>query len=569
MRSLAVLLALPLLAPALRAEEGQNPFGGELRKAADEDGVVSITVPKRWVDRDRGADCIIHVYAAGGGGHDVLVTREGGQGDIDALRDRYLKHDTGRFAGAVVQKISEPYFGYRLDSEEQKLVVLRAFATQGGVGIILSITSRIENYDRYYKDKLAWVASTLSVNGARTGGFSNSGSLSGLPERHWDKTGGVSIVAPGGWKPVELEGDEVLLVARRGRSGEPRLFVNKWIGAESASLAITKIAREWKQNYKTARFERLEGEPPRMIVQGRDGDWVDYFIAAFDGKVGWTVRLTARRGGFDDLRAAADAAAQSLAFMDAPYYPPEPPALDLAKEYKKLLRFTAKAEQAGAIDDVGKTFESFLKVWGKVGIEYDRRAEPLSVILSSDAAFGEMSNHFGAAPAAYDRSRRCVVATPPPAEKPDAWRGAIYAAFAEALLHRDLKVAAPPWFRRGFCSCLRAAGLSDGDPEAEVPEFVGRLQLRVGGNLPEPTASLWQWTDADYRADETLDKPAHAWGYVHRMVFGKGALATTYKKWVKALAKARNTAPPFQLKKPEDARAELADYIAKHWSARD
>jgi len=564
-----LLLAAPLLvAPLLAGETDKNPFSGTMRKAADEGGVVSITVPERWTDKEKAGDVLIHVYAAGGGGHDILVVREQNQGDIDALRDRYLEYDSGRYPGNSVKKVGEPYFGYRMDVPDKQLVVLRAFATHGTYGIILSITSRLANYDQYHAAKLAWVASTLTVDGTRTGGFSENGSLSGSPARHWDASGRVSIVAPGGWKPIELEGDEILVVARRGKSTEPRLFVNRWIGADSASLAITKIAREWKANYKTARFERLDGEPPRMIVQGREGDWVDYFVASFDGKDGYTVRLTVRRGALDTLREAADEAAKSIAFLDAPYYEPTPPASDITQAYKKLLVLHARAEQVGAMDDVGKAYEAFLKSWGKHGIAYDRSGPPLHVVLCGADGFKEASSYLGAPPAAYDRARRCVAIAGSPGEKPEAWRGAVYAAFAEALLHRDLKAAPPPWFRRGLADCLRAAGAT-GEVDGEIPEYLGRLQQRVGTNLPEPIEAVCAWSENDFRTDQTLDKPAHAWGYVHLMLFGKGALPTDFKKWSKALAKARNTAPPFQPKKPGEARNELQEHVAKRWSAGD
>ncbi|MHC4451278.1 MAG: hypothetical protein ACYS0E_14260 [Planctomycetota bacterium] len=556
-------LLLILSAPSW-AEGEKVPYRGPFRKAVDEGGAVSITIPKRWADKERAGEMLIHVMGAGG--HDITVTRESGQGDVDALRDRYLQHDNGRYAGSSVKKIEEPYFGYRLHIPEKKQVVVRAFASQGNAGLILTITSRDARYDKLYKDKLAWVASTLTVDGSRTGGYSDSGGSSGLPGRFWDESGAVSIVAPGGWRPIELQGDEVLCVARRGKAGEPRLFVNKLIGAGSASLAITKIARDWKVSYKNARFERLEGDPPRMVVHGRDGDWVDYIVGSFDGQVAYAVRLTTRRGSYDKLRPVADAAAKSIAFATAPWFEPTPPSRDLTEEYKKVLVLHAAAEQSGSLEKIGAEFDGFLKVWSKVGVGFNRRAPPLAVVVCAREDFAEDSNHFGRQPAAYDRGNRCVVVTPMPSKKPEPWRGALYAAFAEACLHRDLKAPPPPWFRLGLAACLRAAGQSDGKASAEIPEYAGRLQQRLGSNTPETIARVAKWTEGNFRRDATLDKGAHAWGYVHLMLFGKGKVAGTYKKWKKALAKARNSAPPFKPKK-SDGAAELKAHIEKEWGA--
>jgi len=569
MRWFGLLLAGLLLPAPATAEETDSPFRGKLRQASDETGVVSITVPERWTDKERGGDILIRVYATGGGGHDIMVIREAGQGDVDALRDRYLEHDNGRYPGSSVEKLAEPYFGYRLHDPARKQVVLRAFATHGSTGIILSISSRDARYDQLYKEKLAWVASTLTVGGKRRGGFPSSGSGGGkLPRRCWDESGTVSVVAPAGWAPIELQGDELLCIARRGGKTEPRLFVNRWEGAESASLALTKIARDWKANFKTARFERMGDDPPRMIVRGRDADWVDYFIASFDGKVGCTVRLTARRGGFDDLREVADEAAQSLAFLHAPYFEAKPPGRDISKEYKDLVVVHAKAELAGDLETMGKEFEGFLKAWKRHGVDIDRRAAPLHVVLSNESEFRELSGYFGEPPAQYDRARRCVTVLPPPNDGAAEWRGAVYRAFAEAMLHRDLTVAPPPWFRRGLADCLRAAGAA-GEAEGEIPEYVGRLQQRAGESKPDPLPAVLGWSEGDFRSDASLDKAAHAWGYLHLMKFGRGSLSSDYKKWQKSLEKARNTAPAFSSKKADEAPAELAGHVAKTWGGGD
>ncbi|MHC4941133.1 MAG: hypothetical protein ACYTHK_19530 [Planctomycetota bacterium] len=555
-------LILILAAPAF-AED--IPFSGAMRKASAEDGAVTITVPKRWTDKEKAGDMLIRVYATGSGGHDITVTRESGQGDVDGLRDRYMEHDTSKNAGSSVQKVDEPYFGYRLEIPDRKLTVVRAFAAQGNAGLILTITSRSANYDKYYAKKLAWVASTLTVDGTRTGGYTDSGP-SGLPRRYWDDAGAVSIVAPAGWKKIERQGDELVCIARRGKSGEPRLFVNRMTGSASATLALQQVARDWGVNFKKMKSEMLEGNPPRMVVRGREGDWIDYFVGAFDGDVGYTVRLTVRRGSFDKLTPVADAAAKSIAFTNAPYSDPTPPDRDITEDHKKVLTLHAAAEQSGAMGKVGAQFDLFLRVWTRHGVGYDRRAAPLHVVLAAAEDFGPSSSYFGAAPAVYDRASRCIVATPMPKEKVEEWRAALYAAFAEACLHRDLKAQPPVWYRRGLVSCMYAAGLSGGKPDAEIPEYAGRLTQRLGASNPETIMKVWKWTEGDFRKDPTVDRRAHAWGYVHLMLFGKGKVAGAHKKWKKQLPKARNKPPPFVLK-GSDGASDLKAHIEKKWGS--
>jgi len=120
MRWFGLLLAGLLLPAPATAEETDSPFRGKLRQASDETGVVSITVPERWTDKERGGDILIRVYATGGGGHDIMVIREAGQGDVDALRDRYLEHDNGRYPGSSVEKLAEKAADQIAFTEEEK-----------------------------------------------------------------------------------------------------------------------------------------------------------------------------------------------------------------------------------------------------------------------------------------------------------------------------------------------------------------------------------------------------------------------------------------------------------------
>ena len=78
MRWLGCLITGLVLAAASNAEDEKPPYRGALRKAADEEGTVSITVPKGWTDKEKPDGTLIHVYATAGGGHDIAVTREAG-----------------------------------------------------------------------------------------------------------------------------------------------------------------------------------------------------------------------------------------------------------------------------------------------------------------------------------------------------------------------------------------------------------------------------------------------------------------------------------------------------------
>ncbi len=560
---------LLLFVSAAAAEEEKIPFRGELREALDSEGRISIKVPKRWPDKELAEGQILHVGAVGGGGHIITLIREGGQGDTDGMRDRYLEHDSSRFPGCTVKKFSDPYFGYRIDAKAQKRVVVRAFAGDGPDGLILTIVSRDTYYDRHYAAKLAWIAASLQVGGKKTG--SSGGAAATGSERVHDRLGKFSFITPPGWKAVDPDDDELIIVAPGGRKHGTRIVFHGW-GKSTASLVLTKVASQWKGSYRSARMERLKGTPPRMVVRGRQGESVDYFIGFDDGTVGYTLRLISNEGSFERTRGVADEMAASLVTAGARWKKPEAPEADIHRDHKGALMLHAAAEGSGALDAVGAEYDRFAKLWSRLGTKSDRKAPPLHVRGCTEENFIAFSNRFGEPPVVYDRLARMIVVIAPPKDKTKraAWKGALAYAFAEATLHRDLRATPPPWFRRGLASCMEAAARSDGKGKGseEVPVLVGRLLAKGSEATPERLKTVLAWSEGDYIRDETLDKQATAWAYTHLMLFGKGTVPSTYKKWKKSMFKANRRAPKFVLKKYDKEAQDLKAHIAKQWGDR-
>jgi len=553
------------------AEEAPSPFRGEMRQAMDADGRVSITVPKRWTDKELAEGQVLRVYALGSGGHDIMIQRRQGQADVDAMRDEFLKYDSGALPGSTIKKFGSPFFGYRVDAPTQKRVVLRTFAADGNDGLVMTITSRYAHYEKLYWERLSWVAASLQVAGVRTGGDSGASGAPAGAERVYDKDGRLSVIAPAGWKSAELTDAEILAIAPGGRTQGTRILINYRGGSTTDSLVLTKVATEWKRSYGGALLKRLPGTPPRLLVKGRQGDSVDYFIGMANGDDGYTLRLAVREGSYERIRSIADAMARSLVFQTAGWKEPQSPGLDLDRLHRKALRVHGTAEFAGNLDEVAAEFDRFLKLWNRLGLGFDRKAPPVHVLVSSEKEFTGHSSMFGEPPAVYNRQERIVVVTPPGADeaKRAEWRGALDAALAEALLHRDLKVAPPPWFRRGIASCMRSSGLHGAKPDGEIPALVGMLIQRTGQKAPERLATVLAWTEGDYLRDDTADKEAHAWGYVHMMMYGKGGLPNAYKKWRKSLLKATRKTPSFNTGKYEKDAEDLQALIAKRWGGTE
>jgi len=568
MRALALLTALGLLVATAGAEEKKSPFRGEMREAMDEEGRISITVPKRWTDKELAEDQLLRVYALGSGGHDIKLERRQGQPDVDSMRDEFLKHDSALLTGSTVKKFATPFFGYRIDAPTQKRVVLRAFATDGPDGLVLTITSRFARYEDLYWERLSLVAGSLKVAGVKTGNDASSTAATSGAQRIHEKDGRFSLLAPPGWKSAELQDDEILSISPGGRTTGTRILINYRGGSTSDSLVLTKVAAEWKRSYGSATLKRLQGKPPRLLVNGRQGDSVDYFIGIANGSEGYTLRLAVREGSYERIRTIADEMATTLVFLDAKWKEPKSPELDLDRLHRKAVRVHGAAEYAGNLDEVAAEFDRFLKGWKRLGFPFDRKALPIHVTVCSADDFAGTASLFGEPPAVYDRQNRMVVVTPPPSDdaKRAEWRGALDYALTEATLHRDLKVAPPPWLRRGLASCMRSSGLQKGKPNGEVPALVGMLMQRTGQKLPEKLAAVQGWTEGDYLRDETSDKQAHAWGYVHLMLYGKGGLPNAYKKWKKSLLKANRRVPKFDPGKYKKDAEDLQAFVEKRWS---
>ena len=54
---------------------------------------------------------------------------------------------------------------------------------------------------------------------------------------------------------------------------------------------------------------------------------------------------------------------------------------------------------------------------------------------------------------------------------------------------------------------------------------------------------------------------------MHLMLYGKSSLGAMYKRWAKALSKARGSTPEFQ-PKYDKAEADLKKHAFKHWEKK-
>ena len=176
-----------------------------------------------------------------------------------------------------------------------------------------------------------------------------------------------------------------------------------------------------------------------------------------------------------------------------------------------------------------------------------------------------MSHGFGEKPAAYDRLTCAVVTLPQPSLKANVplWRGRLYGALGEAALHRDLKVAPPAWLLAGLTACIEAAGRTGKGPDAGHPGLVKLLELKTATDSQMPLKQVLRLTHTDMATDPK--NLTMAWGYTHLMNFGGGTLASTYKKWRRALAKAKTGLPKFDLKKYDRAEEDLKRHVFKLW----
>jgi hypothetical protein len=555
------LACAALAAVAVAQEETPKKKTRELSGPA---GRVVITVPANWNSHPPAGSIILRAIAPGAyGGHDLIIVREEFQSDVDKQRDRYMEYDGGKYGGSEFKKISQPFFGYRLNIPDQNKVVVRAFVTDGNDGLVLSVSSRLKFYDKYWAKQITEVLGSLKIGDA--------GPTMGHPEeagpkvRVFDRTGQVSVLAPGVWRSLETEMEEELLfLGLKGTRKGPRIVIMDEKGPTNANLVLHKIASQWRKAYGGISMKRTGLEPPALIVKNRREGWVDYLIAFAARSRGYTLRLSVREGSFERFKSIADEMARSIAFMNGDYAPAAELPGDLTLPYKKEAVLHLAAEQASAADKITAELPAFRRQWNRIAVGKAQRV-PLHIVVTTADTFVETSHGFGEKPAVYDRSVCAVVTLPPPSLKDNLplWRGRLYAALAQAALHRDLKVAPPPWLLAGLTACIEAAGRTGKGPDEGHPGLVKVLELKTATDAHLPLRQVLLLTHADMAADPK--NLAMAWGYTHLMNFGGGTLGATYKKWARVVAKAKGKAPEFDPKNYDRAEEDLKRHVAKRW----
>lgn len=549
--AMRVLAPLALLAAAAVA--------GESRTVRDAAGRVEITVPVSWEDQAVAEGQLIHLYAKQSGGHVVTVIREAGQAEVDKQRDRYMAHDAVGHPGAEFQKIADPFFGYRMNDQAKNRVFLRAFLRDGADGLVATISSRFHAYDQAYAAHTVAALGTFRLVAA-AGGAAPAQADAPVPSRRiFDRSGLFSFVAPSEWKPITAEEGERLALGLKGSSTTASLRVVEEGENDNPTLVLLTIQGRIKKDYASATADRVGTDPPALLVKNRKEGWIDYMIAFAAGGRGYTLRLAAREGAFEGVRPVADAMAQSLVLMGSPYGEPAGLPGEAYGDARKGLVVHAPVEEAAAAERIAREAAAFEKDWGKVAPAF-RKGLALHVVLAKPEAFAEVAHGFGDVPAAYDRLACAVVSVAPPddREAEDRWRGRLFAALAEAALHRDLAVAPPPWLLAGLSACMEAAGRTGEGPAAK--HFALLMPLDV--EKPAPLADVLAYAYSDVIQGETLSPLAMSWGYTHLMLFGKGSLRSAYAKWARELGKATRAAPPFDAGKV-DAPAELRKHVER------
>ena len=567
MRASAIaLLFFVFLSVFLCPDAGAQADKNATRAVKGPEDRISITVPADWKSMEIAGSMIIRVVAPGAyGGHDFRVEREEGQEDVDKQRDRYLDYDSANAPSGTVQKKTKPYYGYRINDADKNRILIRAFITDGSDGLVLTCTSRFQYYDKLWAAKIEEVIASLDISGATTGRPELEGDL----RRLFDRKARASFVAPGIWKPLTPQfDDELLFVCLKGSKTGPRFTLKEWPGKGNTGLLLLKVGGQWKRSYANVTIKRLSGDRPRMIVKNRVPGSVDYVQAFASEGNGFTFTLTVREGSFEKFRTVADKLAESLVFTGGPFEAPAAPHEDVRELYRKLIAVNASAELSGAVDRVLKVLPGFDKNWSRIGMPVSRNAPPLEVMIVSAKSFTEQSHFFGDPPVAYDRSRRVVVVTPPPKDsrsRMEMWRGRLYAALTENILHRDVQASVPPWFRAGLMTCMDAAGRSGKGADQPHPAFVDRLVVLVDTDAHKSLPDVLKMTEADVLLADKPEMRILAWGYTHLMIFGKGSLGGLYKRWKKALSKAYEKAPEFDLKKYVKSKEDLKKHVFKHW----
>ncbi|MFB3065347.1 MAG: hypothetical protein ACE10D_02435 [Planctomycetota bacterium] len=446
-------LLWPVAAQAQDKEE--DPFKGPTRVVKDVGSKVELTIPEKWQEREVSGTTILSLFAPGNlgqGGHGLLLVREEGQADLKRQRDRYKTYDAGKDEAATFEMIDEPFFGYRchLPSGRPKKVIIRRFMVDTPDGLVLSVTSRLNTYyDRVWKDQIyAIIASARSVSSSGGGG-SLAGAAGDL-KRFFSEDGRASFVATDKWRTFETIEEGALVAVRFGVGGAaPALVLADRGYTTSKATVLAQLAGRLKKRHPQIKRRMLRGSPPRMLLKGRRDGSVDYVMAFKNGTNGYTLMLTVQEPEYDRFRTFCDEVAQSLVFSAQAYEPPEQPKGSIAVELGRAAIVHGEPENKGLVERTAKRLRGFGKPWKRVGLGKSKNRPPLRILVVPESRFKEATQLYGELPAVYHPGLRLVVVTPPPREGYERWRGRAYFALGEALLHRDLRVAAPAWLKEG------------------------------------------------------------------------------------------------------------------------
>ncbi len=539
-----------------------SPFVGKTQLLKDADGKIEITLPDQWKAGQPSGNVIMRAKAPRAhGGHSLIVSREAAQDDVDKQRERYIRYDSGQYAGAEVAKLETPFFGYRMQAPSKDKVMLRAFVTEGDDGLVISLSSPLRTYKHWSKLMMGIMGSV------KLGQPQTKKDLKTKVRRVFDDTGVASFVAPGKWRPVKADRDsgELMVIALKGKRTEPHIILLDRGGPTNPDLVLSGLLREWKQNYAGIYMKRLPGSPPRLLAKNRKQDWADYVTTFAVGSHGYAFQLVVGLGSYERYKSVADEMFATLAIRGGPF-----PALaeqpgDVHVPVRKQAFVHAATDHEKLAKGVAKTASSFFKHWGRLGFKPGKGALPLQIQLVESSDFAAASNGLGEEPVAYNYARGVVVAVVP--DKDDliksAWAGRLYAALTKACLHRELKGTAPPWFEIGLSLCFDAAGRTGEKPSTRHPAYVSEIE-RLGDSL-NPMDRLFERTHASFESADDVTPYALAWAYTSLMLYGNTPLTGIYRKWKKAKLAGKEPNPKFELGRYKDSAKDLAEYAAKNW----
>ncbi len=569
MRKGAALLVLCVVAVA-----GDNPFPTGHKILKDKSERISVKVPKKWRSSAISGNIVLRASGRYGGGHDLLIVREEDQSDVDAQRDRYLKYDSGQYAGAEVKKVDEPYYGYRMNIPGQSKVIVRAFVADGDDGLVISCSSPLKMYDDRWAKQIEAIVASVNASTAGDG----TAAPEAKARRVYDTAGLVSLVAPGKWKPLKPKASEqeVIFLGLKGSRTGPAIRLLERGDVSNPNLVITSLATEWRQTYGSGlTVRKLKGAPPRIIVSNRKTGWMDYVVGLTAGGKGYALALSVRKGSFEKFRAVADEVAKSIVFLVGGYRDPTEVPGDIHKALGKKATVHAATAHEIVLGVVAKTVTRFDKRWSRAGVGRDKKATPLHVHVVTAEEFGAASDGFGEPPAAFNPRTSLVVVTSPPAEKQKrgSWTGRVFAALAEASLARDLGARCPPWLRAGLVACMEAAGRTGEKPNTAHPGYVAIVIRKTDAESQPSLHEITNLSHAVYLKADTPDNAAFAWAYTSAMLFGKGEPNAMFRKWRKLLEGkgkgkgkgAPRTVPALKTEKAEAFLKDFKKHLEREW----